>query len=160
MADCLVGRRLFCHKTQVKNFVDWSTDFQGFCHWRSVGRWSPDDRLLFWRNIHHDTGHRSSDHQASIGRRSPDGLNPVPSAYEVNALSVELLELRNIDHLKMTAFYLSVLLNIEGIPRNACGASRDISIWYLMRMIASYVQSLSILNVGQRSRSRSRHQNK
>ena len=26
--------------------------------------------------------------------------------------------------------------NIEGIPKNACGASRDISIWYLMCMIA------------------------
>ena len=27
-------------------------------------------------------------------------------------------------------------VNIEGIPRNACGASGDISIWYLMCMIA------------------------
>ena len=33
-----------------------------------------------------------------------------PSAYEANAVSVELLELLNIDHLKVTAFYLSVLL--------------------------------------------------
>ena len=29
-----------------------------------------------------------------------------------------------------------ILLNIEGIPRNACGASGDISLWYLMCMIA------------------------
>ena len=35
---------------------------------------------------------------------------PVPSAYEANALSVEQLELINIDHRKVTAFYLSVLL--------------------------------------------------
>ena len=35
--------------------------------------------------------------------------NPGPSAYEANALSVELLELINIDHLKVTAFYLSFL---------------------------------------------------
>ena len=35
--------------------------------------------------------------------------NPGPSAYEANALSVELLELINIDHLKVTSFYLSVL---------------------------------------------------
>ena len=33
--------------------------------------------------------------------------NPGPSAYEANALNVELLELINIDHLKVTAFYLS-----------------------------------------------------
>ena len=37
-------------------------------------------------------------------------LNPGPSAYEANALSVELLELINHDHLKVTAFFLSVLL--------------------------------------------------
>ena len=36
--------------------------------------------------------------------------NPGPSAYEANALSVELLELINADHLKVSAFYLSVLL--------------------------------------------------
>ena len=33
-----------------------------------------------------------------------------PSAYEANTLSVELLELMNIDHLKVTTFYLRVLL--------------------------------------------------
>ena len=30
--------------------------------------------------------------------------NPGPYAYEANALSVELLELINIDHIKVTAF--------------------------------------------------------
>ena len=33
-------------------------------------------------------------------------LNPGPSAYEANALSVELLELINIDHLKVRGFFL------------------------------------------------------
>ena len=42
--------------------------------------------------------------------------NPGASAYEANALSVELLELINIDHLKVIAFYLS-LLSI--VSRNA-----------------------------------------
>ena len=39
-------------------------------------------------------------------------LNPGYSAYEANALSVELLELISIDHLMVTVFYmyLSVLL--------------------------------------------------
>ena len=37
-------------------------------------------------------------------------LNPVPSAYKAIALRVELLELINIDHLKVAAFYLTVLL--------------------------------------------------
>ena len=37
--------------------------------------------------------------------------NPGPSAHKANALSVELLELRNIDHLKVTAFYLSFYVN-------------------------------------------------
>ena len=36
--------------------------------------------------------------------------NSGPSAYEANALSVKLLELIHIDHLKVTTFYLSVLL--------------------------------------------------
>ena len=38
------------------------------------------------------------------------GSNPGPSAYEANALSLGLLELVNIDLLKVNAFYLSVLL--------------------------------------------------
>ena len=36
-------------------------------------------------------------------------LNPEPSVFEAIALSVELLELINIDHLKVIAFYLNVL---------------------------------------------------
>ena len=35
--------------------------------------------------------------------------NSGPSAYKANALSIELLELMNIDHLKVTAFNLSFL---------------------------------------------------
>ena len=31
---------------------------------------------------------------------------------------------------------MTIKVNIEGIPRNACGASWAISIWYLMCMIA------------------------
>ena len=38
--------------------------------------------------------------------------NPGPSAYEANALSVELLELIYIEHLKVTAFYLDVLFKV------------------------------------------------
>ena len=42
--------------------------------------------------------------------------NPGPSAYEANALSVKLLELIDIDHLKVTAFYLSFLCKLP-LPR-------------------------------------------
>ena len=38
--------------------------------------------------------------------------NPGPSAYEANALSVKLLALINIVHLKVTAFFLSLLHNL------------------------------------------------
>ena len=41
------------------------------------------------------------------------------SAYEVNAQSVEILELMNIDHLKVTAFYLSFLCKLP-VPRGRC----------------------------------------
>ena len=43
--------------------------------------------------------------------------NSGPSAYETNALSVKLLELIHIDHLKVTTFYLSVLLIVVPVPR-------------------------------------------
>ena len=36
--------------------------------------------------------------------------NQGPSAYDASTLSVELLELINVDYLKVNAFYLSVLL--------------------------------------------------
>ena len=42
--------------------------------------------------------------------------NPGPSAYEANALSVELLELINIDHPKVTAFEFSVLQSTQVKP--------------------------------------------
>ena len=42
--------------------------------------------------------------------------NPGPSAYVVNTLSYKLLELINIDHIKMTAFYLSFLCE-SPVPR-------------------------------------------
>ena len=45
--------------------------------------------------------------------------NSGPSAYEANALhvSVKLLKLIHIDHLKVTTFYLSVLLIVVPVPR-------------------------------------------
>ena len=73
LVEFLVGRRLFCRSTQVKSFDDRSADFHGICHRWSVGRWSPDDRSTFWRNLYHDIGRRSPDNRVSIGRRSPDG---------------------------------------------------------------------------------------
>ena len=50
------------------------------------------------------------------------------------------LQLLNVAILKKMVKGMDMLrINIEGIPRNACGASRDISKWYLMCMIVSYV---------------------
>ena len=43
-------------------------------------------------------------------------LNQGPSAYEADALSVELLELINIDHLKVRAFNMSFLCKLP-VPR-------------------------------------------
>ena len=45
--------------------------------------------------------------------------NPEPSAYEANALSAELLELINFDHLKVTPFYLNVLCKLP-VPSGRC----------------------------------------
>ena len=45
--------------------------------------------------------------------------NPGPSAYEANTLSVELLELINFDHLKVSTFYLSVLFKVA-LPVSRC----------------------------------------
>ena len=42
--------------------------------------------------------------------------NPGTSAFGANALSVELLELINIDHQKVTPFYLSFLCRLP-VPR-------------------------------------------
>ena len=67
LPDFLAGWRLFCQSTQVKSFVDWSADFQGFCHQWSVGRWSLYDRPLVGRLFedffHRDIGRRSTDHR-------------------------------------------------------------------------------------------------
>ena len=38
--------------------------------------------------------------------------NPGTSAYETNALIVELLELININHLKVTTFYVNYLCHV------------------------------------------------
>ena len=68
----------FCRSTQVKSFVYRSADFHGICHRWSVGRWSPDDRPTFWRNLHHVIGRRLPNHRASIrptiARRSVDDV--------------------------------------------------------------------------------------
>ena len=45
--------------------------------------------------------------------------NRGPSAYEANALSVELLELIYIEQLKVTAFYLNFLCTLP-VPRVRC----------------------------------------
>ena len=45
--------------------------------------------------------------------------NPRPSTYEENAPSVELLELINIDLLKVNAFHLSLLCKLP-VPRGRC----------------------------------------
>ena len=55
--------------------------------------------------------------------------NPGLYAYESNALSVELLELINIDHLKVTTFYLSFLYKLP-IPRGRC--YNDVSCIFLI----------------------------
>ena len=47
------------------------------------------------------------------------GFEPGPSAYEANSLSVELLKLINIDLLKVTAFYLNVLLIVTYTAKSA-----------------------------------------
>ena len=45
--------------------------------------------------------------------------NPGHFAYDANALSVELLELIYMEHLKVTVFYLSVQLKLP-VPRVRC----------------------------------------
>ena len=62
--------------------------------------------------------------------------NLVPSAYEANALGVELSELINIDHLKVTAFYLSFLCKLP-VPRGQC--NNDLS------CIFSYIRYICIV---------------
>ena len=57
------------------------------------------------------------------------GFEPGPSAYETNVLSVELLELINIDHLKVNAFYLSFLCKLP-VPSGRC--NDDLSCIFLI----------------------------
>ena len=47
------------------------------------------------------------------------GFEPGPYAYEANALSVELLELINIDQLNVSAFHLSFLCKLP-VPHGPC----------------------------------------
>ena len=58
--------------------------------------------------------------------------NPAPSAYEATALSVELSELINIDHLKVRAFYLSFLCKLP-VPRVRC--NNDLSCLFLIQYL-------------------------
>ena len=76
-ADFLVGRRVFCRSTQVKSFVDRSADFQGFCHRRSVGRWSPDDRPTVGRLFEEIFIMLSAEGRPIIGRQSADDRQTV-----------------------------------------------------------------------------------
>ena len=58
--------------------------------------------------------------------------NPGLSAYEANALSVELIELINIGHLKVTAFYLSFLCKFP-VQRGRC--NNDLSCIFLIKYL-------------------------
>ena len=77
LADFLVGRRLFCRSTKVKSFVDRSTDFQGFYHRLSVGRWSPDDRPTIGRHFEDFFIMISAVGRPIIGRQSADDRQTV-----------------------------------------------------------------------------------
>ena len=65
--------------------------------------------------------------------------NPGSSAYEANAVCVELLELINIDHLKVTTFYPSFLCKLP-VPRGRC----DI-IQYLYRFAVWLIKTFADL---------------
>ena len=77
LADFLVGRRVFCRSTQVKSFVDRSANFQGFCHRRSVRRWSPDDRPTVGRLFEEIFIMLSAEGRPIIGRQSADDRQTV-----------------------------------------------------------------------------------
>ena len=70
--------------------------------------------------------------------------NQGPSAYEANALSVELLQPISIDHLKVTAFYMSFLCKLP-VPRGRCNS--DLSciffIWYLYRFAVWLIKTFA-----------------
>ena len=61
--------------------------------------------------------------------------NPGPYAYESNALSVELLEVIKIDHLKLTAFYMSFLCKLP-VSRGRC--NNDLSCIFSYMIFKSF----------------------
>ena len=77
LAEFLVGRRLFCRSTKVKSFVDRSADFHGFCHRRSVGRWSADNRPTVGRRFEEIYVMISAEGRPIIGRQSLDDRQTV-----------------------------------------------------------------------------------
>ena len=91
LAHFLVGRRVFCRSTQVKSFVDRSADFQGFCHRRSVGRWSPDDRPTVGRLFEEIFIMLSAEGRPIIGRQSADDRQTVGRWHFTKELSVDRL---------------------------------------------------------------------
>ena len=115
LADFLVGRRLFCRSTQVKSFVDRSTDFQGFCHRWSVGRWSPDDRPTIGRLFEEFFTMISVEGRPLIGRQSADDRQTVgrwhfikePSAdrRRISALTRPMIARLSADHKLLVVLY-------------------------------------------------------
>ena len=87
LADFFVGRRLFCRSTQVKSFVDRSTDFHGFCHRWSVGRWSPDYRPIVGWRFEEIYIMASAEGRPIIGRLSADDRQMVGRWHFIKELS-------------------------------------------------------------------------
>ena len=76
--------------------------------------------------------------------------NSGPSAYEANALSVKLLKLIHIDHLKVTTFYPSVLLIVVPVPRGRsskmfCGVIHFNNFTFSKRLNKSNSKTIQIL---------------
>ena len=63
--------------------------------------------------------------------------NPGPSAYEANALSVEVLELINIDHRKVTSFYFSFTCTTCS-PGFTCAILSNIVVYFSHIIFASF----------------------
>ena len=83
--------KFFCRSTQVKSFVDRSADFQGFCHRRSVGRWSPDDRPTVGRLFEEIFIMLSAEGRPFIGRQSADDRQTIGRWHFTKELSVDRL---------------------------------------------------------------------
>ena len=80
-----------------------------------------------------------------LSRRRVKQVLELPSPADVERLTCHLViewsstPLKDENYRRLVVLAKTRLLlynNIDGIPRNACGASRDISIWYSMCMIA------------------------